>query len=101
MGEISQKTNKEEGLHKKRRLEVCRFKGGLSRKRGWQFLKGGEGLIPHRILCFLNKLKGKGRPFLEGPKKGAFERALVRIRQILHVILESTSQFAFKFYINL
>ena len=37
---------------------VCRFKGegGVSRKRGW---------------TNLNKLKGKGRPFLEGPEKGA------------------------------
>ena len=48
---------------------VFRFKGSLSRKSGWWFLR--RGLIPQRILCFLNKLKGKGRPFFEGPKKGA------------------------------
>ena len=35
------------------------------------------------------------------PNFYTFERALVKICQILHVILESTSQFAFKFYINL
>ena len=69
-GEISQKTNKEEGLRKKGAWAVCRFKGGLPRKRRWRFLRGGR-LIPQHILCFLNKLKGKGRSFLEGPKKGA------------------------------
>ena len=46
--------------------------GGITQKGGlgggfW----GGGGLIPQCILCFLTKLKGKGRPFLEGPKKGA------------------------------
>ena len=32
---------------------------------------GREGLISRCTLCFLGKLKGKGRPFLEGRKKGA------------------------------
>ena len=42
---------------------VCRFNGGwsVSRKRGWKNL---------------NKLKGKKRPFLEGPEKGATLRDL-------------------------
>ena len=41
---ISQKADKEEGLPKKGGAwTVCRFKGGgggLSRKRGWYFLRG-------------------------------------------------------------
>ena len=50
---------------------VCRFKWGLVKKEGVGFFEGGGGLIPWCTLCFLDKLKGKGRPFLEGPKKGS------------------------------
>ena len=44
--------------------EACQERGGGG---SWW----GGRLIPQHILCFLNKLKGKGRSFLEGPKKGA------------------------------
>ena len=64
-GRFHKKPIKRRDCVKRGAWTVCRFKGGLSRKRGWWLL------IPQRILCFLNKLKGKGRPFLEGPKKGA------------------------------
>ena len=49
---------------------VCRFIGGLVKKEGVAVFEGG-GLIPQCIPCFLTKLKGKGRSFLEGPKKRA------------------------------
>ena len=46
-GGPSWKTNIEVGDCLKRGAWiVCRFKGGLARKRGVVFLKGGEGLIP-------------------------------------------------------
>ena len=43
---------------------------GACQERGVAVFEGGR-LIPQRILCFLNKLKGKGRPFLDSPKNGA------------------------------
>ena len=71
-GEISRKSNKEEGSCKKGTLDSLQILRGLVKKEGVVvFEEGRIGLIPQRILCFLNKLKGKGRPFLEGPKKGA------------------------------
>ena len=68
---ISQKTNKEEGLHKKRGLDSFQiYRRTCEERGGWQFLREGE-LITQCISCFLTKLKGKGRSFLEGPKKRA------------------------------
>ena len=49
----------------------------------------------HTHFLFLIKRPSKSPNFWN------FERALVKICQILHVILESTSQFSFKFCINL
>ena len=50
-----------------------------------------------KLMHFLFWIKGPS----ESPNSQTFERALVKICQILHVILESTSQFSFKFCINL
>ena len=67
-GDFAKKPIKRRDCVKRGASTVCRFKGSC-KKEGVAVFEGG--LIPQRILCFLNKLKGKGRPFLEGPKKGA------------------------------
>ena len=70
-GGVHKKSIKRKDCLKREAWTVYRFKeeGGLSVKRGWCFLKGG--LICWCTLWFLAKLKRKGRPFLECPKKGA------------------------------
>ena len=71
-GGISQKTDKEEGLPKKGgfgQFADLRGEGGrLVKKEGVVFFEGGGDTPIHTML--LDQLKGEGRPFLEGPKKG-------------------------------
>ena len=53
--------------------------------------------VNFNLINFRLQIKGPNKiPYFQ-----AFERALVKICQILHVILERTSQFSFKFCINL
>ena len=66
---ISQKTNKEEGLPKRGAWKVCRFKGGgMSRKRGWCFLRGIDTPM-HTML--VDQTEGERKAFLGGSKKGS------------------------------
>ena len=66
-GRIHKKTIKRKDCVKMGAWTVCIFKWGLSRKREWQFLRGG--VDTQRILCFLTK--GERKAFLGESKKGS------------------------------
>ena len=57
MRDFTKKPRKRRDCIKRGAWTTCRFKRGLSRKRGWCFLR--LVLIPRCILCFLTKQKGK------------------------------------------
>ena len=69
-GGVHKKQIKRRDCPKRGAWTAWKFKGRTCQERGDSvFWRGRGGLIPRYTLCFLAKLKGKGRPFLEGPKK--------------------------------
>ena len=51
---------------------VFRFKWDLSRKKGWQFLRGREGDTPMHTML-LDQTEGERKAFLGGSTKGSHE----------------------------